>query len=145
MVVRLFGLVLMFVSIVAAGHAATPCDGMEQKVSSQEEKTLAAAIVRQLNDKKNPQTAALQHVSLVDVYKIFRSGGWEIIYMEPDVADPAYLFYQHDPLTSNYIDLWGDEAPSEQRAGIEKFVVNHDVGIPAGLAACFAWAYTGGE
>ena len=82
-------------------------------------------------------------MSSVDVLQSFRNDGWYIVYVDTGVSDEAFLFYEHDPLTSDYVTLWAGTAQNNE--DIKNEVIKSAPGIPAKLAGCFAWYFTAGN
>jgi hypothetical protein len=137
-------LVLSLVSMAAVGHAATPCDGIDQGFSSQEEEAWAPVIIKQLNVIL-PKMNDTEHVSSIDVLKVFRSGGWTIIYVGDFVTDELYLFYKGDPLSGSYITMDAGAVPLDEEHDIEMGITKAAHGIPQNLARCYAWYFVEGR
>jgi hypothetical protein len=71
-----------------------------------------------------------------------RRGDWRILRLDvPDMESP-YLVYSGDPVSHAYAVLWGGTGPPEEAPAIQRWIVENAKGIPAELAACFAWYVT---
>jgi hypothetical protein len=120
----------------------SPCQGMIQNLSENNKAELARAITKQLN---------LSHpalkISSTTVLRSFASGNWSIIHVQPDKAEPVFLFFAGNPLTSRYVTLWGGEGATtgKDEPIIKNWVLKNAPGIPPKLAGCFAWYVTHGR
>lgn len=112
---------------VSSLWAASPCDGVDRRLTNERKATLAPAIAKELKVKR------------VDVLQSFRQDGWSIIYVDTHESDETFVFYAHDPMKNHYVTLWGGVALPEEERQIKRWVLKNAPGIPAPLAACFAW------
>jgi hypothetical protein len=120
----------MLASSCAGCAVASPCDGMRPTLTAADKSALAPALATQLSTPR------------VDLLDEFRSGDWQIVYVDSHVADEAFLFYHGDPRTARYITLWSGGAAPGEEASIRAWTIAHAPGIPSALAACFAWHVT---
>ena len=106
---------MVFVVMAALGAAqaaiageSSPCQGVAytRGANIENKAELEPAITRQLKILSSLQKRNKQSVSVIEM---FSSGNWSIIYVEIHVADPCYLFYSGNPLTSSYITSLGGE------------------------------------
>ena len=126
---RLFQL-LAFVAANTLARAASPCNGVDRKLTPERSAALAPIIARQLGVKK------------VRVTQSFRTNRWSIYYVETYETDDGYVFYRHDPSKSRYVTVWGGAATSDEQQSIKDWVLKNAPGIPDRLASCFAWHVT---
>jgi hypothetical protein len=121
-------------AIVIAGAtsacAATPCTGVDRRLTTQQKSAVAPEIAKQLKAKT------------VDVLQSYRAGGWSIFYVDTHDSDDAYVFYAGDPRRSRYITLWGGAAMEDEEQAIKAWTIKNAPGIPRNLASCFAWHVT---
>ena len=129
---KTYALALGLIAIIAApiSWAATPCDGIDRKITPQRQTAIAPHIAKQLQVKK------------ADVLKSFQYRGWSIFYVETHETDEAYVFYSGDPLKSAYVTLWGGAARKDEEREIRQWTLKNAPGIPNRLAGCFAWHVT---
>lgn len=109
---------------------ASPCTGIDRTLTDAQKHAWAPAIAHQL------------HVANVDVLQVFRAGEWRVIYVDTHVSDNGFLFYRNDPLHRTYVKTWAGAAMKDEEASIGQWVQQNVHGIPAQLAACFAWHVT---
>ena len=120
---------LLFASVAMA----SPCRGIDQALSPEAKASLAPTIAKQMQ------------TSNVEVLRSFRGGDWSILYVDPHDSDEAFLFYSGNPQISHFVTLWAGAATTHEQATIRKWVRINAPGIPAPLAACFAWYVTQGR
>jgi hypothetical protein len=95
--------------------AATPCDGMDQRLTSERKSALETEIARQLN------------VQSVGILQSFGSEPWSIFYVDSHAADEAFLFYDHDPELSRYVILWSGAARSNEESSIGNVTLDEPI------------------
>ena len=123
---RLGGLACIAAASLSAA-TASPCDGVERSLAKDRATVLARAVAGQL------------HLTGVDVLQSFRDAGWEILYVDTHRSDETFLFYPADPATRPAVTSWSGGASPDEEPGIRHWLRSHAPGIPARLAACFAW------
>jgi len=114
---------------------ASPCDGVDRRLSRESKIDLASAIAKQLK-------AQLRDVSKVKLLQSFRFSGWSIVYVETHVSDEGFLFYAGDPQSNHYVTLWAGAATIFEEHEVEGWTLKNAPGIPPRLATCFAWHVT---
>jgi hypothetical protein len=124
----LFAIFILVISSVYA--SASPCDCIDRGLKSSQKEILKHEIEKQLK-------RTVYHVLQSFIY-----GEWSIIYVEPSESDEVFLFYAHNPLTSNYVAMWSGAAMHNEEKAIMYWVLENVPGIPEKLAACFAWHVT---
>jgi hypothetical protein len=110
--------------------AATPCDGIDRTLTDERRALLARALAKQLN------------TSRVDVLQSFRSGEWQIVYVDTHDSDESFLFFHADPLVSRYVTRWGGAAARFEEQAVREWTIKNAPRIPRKLASCFAWHVT---
>lgn len=65
---------------------ATPCDGVDRRLTARQQAQLEVVMAKQGNLKK------------VAVYKTFKSDGWFIVFSDASAGDSLYFFYSNDPM-----------------------------------------------
>ena len=123
------GLLATLLLIPAIAQAA-PCDGVNHQSAKGPETTLSRSVAGQM------------HFSKVDLLESFSEGSWKILYVAPNAADEAFLFYSSDPEKSHYVTLWGGGAGPSEETSVRNWATTNAPGIPDGLATCFAWYVT---
>jgi hypothetical protein len=132
----------LFPSVVAA---ATPCDGVNRRLTYQQKTLWAPAIAKQLKaDKEFPEDfrEALLKAPNITVLQSFRLDDWRIVYVDTHASDETFLFYPGDPVASRYVTWWGGAAQTSEERSIRDAIVRDARGIPLKLAHCFAWHVT---
>src|ERR1017187_2701114 len=104
----------------------SPCDNVDRSFTDNSKVALAPVIARQLRAKK------------VDVLQSFRFDGWTILYVNSYDSDETFLFYQHDPLHTRYITMWGGAAASNEEQSIKNWTLKNAPVSPPKLASCLA-------
>jgi hypothetical protein len=137
-------LLVIAICISGIANASTPCRGIDRRLTAQQKIELAPIVLRQLNEKR-PERQGLTYVTSVDVLRSFRFQSWTILYVAPDNADEAFLFYSHDPMKSNYVTLDAGSVPFFEEPEIESNIIKMVPGIPVKLAECYAWYFTRGR
>jgi hypothetical protein len=110
--------------------AKSPCDSVDRRLNSSEASKLRIELGHQLN------------VDNVEVLQSFKSLGWTILYVTPDNADPAFLFYSENPVNHHFLTLWSGGAKPDEEQVISSWIKESAKGIPDSLAQCFAWHVT---
>ena len=82
------------------------------------------------------------HLTSVDVLQSFQDEGWQVLYVDTHESDEIFLFYSTDPVTRPAVTSWSGGASPGEEPAIRDWVLSHAPGIPARLAACFAWHVT---
>ncbi len=120
----------MLLALLSGCLAATPCAGVDRSLTSPQRTAYARAVAADL------------HVGTVEVLQSFRFADWRILYVQTGNSDETFFFFAGDPAARPFLTRWsGGAAPGEQ-AAIEAWTRSHAAGIPAPLAACFAWHVT---
>ncbi len=115
---------------LAGCRAATPCTAIDRGLTAIQKISYGRAVASDL------------HVPAVEVLQSFQLGEWRVLYAETGNSDETFFFFAGDPAAKPFVTRWsGGAAPSEQ-AAIEAWTLAHATGIPAPLAACFAWHVT---
>lgn len=110
---------------------ATPCNGVDRRLSIHRQAQLEAAIAKQQEREK------------VRVFNEFRYGGWFIVYSDASDGDEPYFFYRQDPTIGNRpLAAWSGAATIFETSNIALWVRRNASGIPPRLADCFAWHVT---
>jgi hypothetical protein len=102
--------------------AKSPCDGVDQDLSSDEKESLSISAARQL------------HAAHATILQSFEYDGWRILRVETGAAREAFLFYRGD----RDIAAW-DGAGLDEESQIREWAYESADGIPSRLAKCFAW------
>jgi hypothetical protein len=138
--------VFCYLFVVATGASAAPCDGVDRSLSSTMRAQLAPVIEAHLKAQLDPRISPLVHVQAVDVLRVFRTNDWYIVYVNTNVTDESFVFYDKNPVhASAYLTVWAGAAAVDERKEIEKFALESAPGIPKRLAGCFAWYVTQGR
>ncbi len=124
---------VFLVLVTSSVLAAAPCSGVDRHFNSGLRASLSSAIAKQLD------------VGTVDVLQFFRVKSWSIVYIDTHQADPVFLFFEHNPVTSRYVTQWSGAATSEEENSIRDWTSKNAPGIPTRLAQCFAWYVTKGR
>jgi hypothetical protein len=117
----------------SAALAATPCDGVDRRLSKADAASLSSHIASEFHD---PGSKAVES---------FRFVGWHIVYMEFNNSDEAFVFYRGDPLRTSHVTEWGGAAGYNEESEIRAWTRKNAPGMPTHLAACFAWHVTKGR
>lgn len=125
--------------VAAPAVAAGVCDGVDRTLSPDRKRALAPIIASQLKSRD-----LREHASdvAVEVLKSFKLDGWSIVYVSTGTSDGGFLFYSGDPLSHEYLTIWGGAARRSEENAIRKWAIKSAKGIPATLASCFAWYVT---
>jgi hypothetical protein len=123
-------LVLAILLSSRLAHAASSCDGLDGKLSTEFTSHLAPVIANQIQAER------------VEILKTFRLDDWSILYVDSHEADEAFLFYASDPLAHKYIALWSGAAKRNEERDMREWALVNVPGIPVKLAGCFAWYVT---
>ena len=131
---RIFGAALLaapaLLAPCAGSQAANPCTGIDRSLTAPQKAAYGRAVASEL------------HVAKVTVLQSFRFAAWCILYVETGNSDETFFFFAGDPTATPFVTRWsGGAAPSEQ-VDIRAWTVANAAGIPARLAACFAWHVT---
>jgi hypothetical protein len=117
--------------LLASGVAvASPCDSVRRDSPESQRAKWAGAIAKQLN------------VSSVTVLQTFELGNWRIVYVDAPSSDAPFIFFNGEPGKVHYITLWSGGARADEESSIRAWAIESAPGIPADLAACFAWHVT---
>lgn len=111
-----------------------PCAGVQRTKSAalqQYVPTVSKQIKKQLPSAKR-----------VSIIESFKFDDWQILEVQTDVNDNAYLFYSKSPLLQSYVTLWAGFATEDEGPEIRKWVDANAKGIPDSLAKCFVWHVT---
>lgn len=121
-------------SMLMPGFAwsSTPCDGVDRSLSDKRKEDLSREITKRKGQR-------------IDVLQSFRLNGWTILYVETFSSDEPFLFYSRDPMSSDPITIWSGAARFDEEPQIRNWTIKNAPGIPAKLAACFAWHVTKDE
>jgi len=126
---------------VSIAGEPSPCQGVNQSFGEniKNRVELERAIAKQMN-------SSHQHLKIasVAVDKLYVYENWSIVYVNPHVAEPVFLFYSGNPMRTRYVTQWGGTAFGEDETTIKNWVLKNAPGIPLKLAACFAWQVTKG-
>ena len=120
----------VLLATLAGCHAATPCTGIGRGLTAPQR----AAYGRRV--------AADLHVASVEVLQSFQLASWRILYVQTGNSDETFFFFAGDPTVQPFVTRWSGGAAPTERADIEAWALAHAAGIPAPLAACFAWHVT---
>jgi hypothetical protein len=128
-------IMLAFLPVLAS--AASPCDGVDRRLTNEQKTSWAPVVVRRLAKefKEVP-------VKNVDLLQSFSLDGWRIIYGQPDRSEPIFLFYAGDPLKGRYVTWWAGAAMVSEEKEMVDWTFKNAPGIPTKLARCFAWHVT---
>jgi hypothetical protein len=127
---KLFIAIAMLAGLATGAGATTPCSGVDRSLTQAQKPVLASAAARQMG------------LSKVELLESFHLDAWRILYVSTGVSDNAFLFYGQDPTKHKYVTLWAGAAMASEEDSINSWVVKNAPGIPAKLAACFAWHVT---
>jgi hypothetical protein len=116
-----------------SAYSASPCDGLHQGLTIQEERAYVSASAKQLG------------VASVDLLDAFQFRGWVMLYENTHVSDEVFLFYNKDPRHNHFITSWSGAARLGAEAELEGWINKNAPGIPVGLARCFSWYATYGR
>ncbi len=64
---------------------------------------------------------------------------WNVVWVQPRLADHSYLFFASDPGKSEPVGSWGGVAAPFEEREMNIWVTQNIPGVPSELAACFAW------
>lgn len=78
----------------------------------------------------------------LEILNVFKKQGWSILSINPNNAEPAYLFFSSDLLTSHYVGLWSGAYGEMTRSELVVAFQKEAAGIPEDLAQCVAWFLT---
>ncbi|SFS16830.1 hypothetical protein SAMN05216570_3392 [Dyella sp. OK004] len=125
---------IVLIALLAPSAAfTTPCDPVSRTLTDVQKTAWSASIARQLG------------VKPVTVRQAFVFQGWRIVYVETAVTDPAFLFFEGDPVKVKYTTMWSGAAEANEENSILAWTTGHAHGIPSTLAKCFAWHVTQGR
>ncbi len=120
----------VLLATLAGCHAATPCTGIDRSLTAPQKTAYGRAVAADL------------HVGSVEVLQSFHLAEWRILYVQTGNSDETFFFFAGDPAAKPFVTRWsGGAAPTEQ-AEIQAWTLANATGIPAPLAACFAWHVT---
>ncbi len=117
----------------SAALAASPCDGVDRRLSKADTTSLSSHIAAEFRD---PGSKAARS---------FRFAGWRIVDMEFNNSDEGFAFYHGDPLHTLHVTEWSGAAGYNEESEIRIWALQNAPGIPPRLAACFAWHVTKGR
>lgn len=123
-------LLLIGMLLVSSVAVASPCDSVRRDSPESKRAKWAGAIAKQLN------------VTSVTVLQTFELGNWRIVYVDAPSSDPPFIFFNDEPEKVHYLALWSGGARADEESSIRAWAIKNAPGIPAGLAACFAWHVT---
>ncbi len=81
-------------------------------------------------------------VGSVEVLQSFHFAGWRILYVQTGNSDETFFFFAGDPAAKPFVTRWSGGAAATEEGEIQAWTLAHATGIPAPLAACFAWHVT---
>lgn len=79
----------------------------------------------------------------VSILGYLHEGDWTIVNAGSDAVDPGYVFFRQEGGKLRFVDVWGGMTNADDPADIEEtadWAVK--LGVPTGLAHCFAMATT---
>jgi hypothetical protein len=120
-------------SIITLAANASPCDGIDRSLSDTRKAQLELVIAKG------------ERVAKIQVLQSFKSGSWQIIYIENYVSDEPFLFYPSDPMITKPITAWSGAATIHEEKEMKAWALKNAPGIPEDLASCFAWHVTLGR
>ena len=129
----MFGSIPVILLLTLAMPPAGQWADIDRSLTAARKKALAPVIAKQLLLEK------------VVVIGSFRYHGWSIIHVGTYTSDDRFLFYSTDPIKTPPITEWGGSAAKNETDEINAWVVDNAKGIPAHLAAFFAWYVTHGD
>lgn len=110
---------------------ATPCDGVDRRLTVDRKAQLEIAIAKE------------QRRKTVRVFESFKSDGWFVLLTDASEGDEPYMFYSNDPVEGGHpVALWSGAATIFETSEEEQWVKENAPGIPARLASCFVWHVT---
>lgn len=119
-----------FLIVTQAYASGEHCANIDRSLTSEQKAQLAPAIAKQLD------------VTDIEVLQSFSEGNWRIIYVGTHDSEPAFVFFNDNPIKSRYITLWGGAAGIDEEQDITNWAQKNAKGIPSDLANCFAWHVT---
>ena len=131
-------LVALALVVLASTAHASPCAGVDRRLTEERKKALAPVLRKQL-------LQLLPSLESVDVVQSFHVRNWYIIEVETHISDQSYLFYDAEPTEAPYLTVWGGSVPAteeEYRSIVDTLSRGKTRGIPKALANCFAWHMT---
>lgn len=111
-----------------AASAASPCEGVDMKLTAQRKSLYAKLVAKSLNQNVKP--------SKVTVMGFMRSGTWTVIHADVPTADPGYFFFDSATGQPIFKDVWGGIAEKSEAPEIAKWARNLGANKP--IASCFA-------
>src|SRR6266852_9376062 len=122
----------LIVSLLLASSAAmaTPCETINHTLTDDRKTRLGPVVAAALNTKWAKVVESLQVAE------------WYILLVETRSSDPAFMFFHGDPVDHTMVTLWSGGAMIGEGPKIKRWVLDHAPGIPATLAACFAYRVT---
>lgn len=117
--------------------ANVPCEGVDRTIHPQRIEPLKPILAKQLQAQDLKGTKPT-----VEVVDLFALGKWQILHVKTGVSDDGFLFYSGDPMTHDYVTVWGGSAAPDEETQIQDWAVKNAKGIPDRLASCFAWYVT---
>lgn len=132
MITRLAAALLMGVGglqfSLSAALAASSCNGIDTKLTTQRKSDYAKLIAKSLDQNVRP--------SKVDVQEFMQSGTWTVVYADVPVADPGYFFFDSSGGKPVFKDVWGGVAEKSEVPEITKWA--RDLGANKTISSCFA-------
>lgn len=110
---------------------ATPCEGVNRRLTARQQVQLETAIAKQQKLKK------------VTVFASFKSDGWFVVFSDASVGDSPYFVYSSNPTKgAKPTTAWSGAATIFETSEVAEWVKQNAPGIPERLANCFAWHVT---
>lgn len=127
------GLILFWLTVsMSPLWAQTPCSGIDRDLGLSPEQ-----IVR-MKENISPQVFSTD----LEILNVFKAQGWSVLSINPNKAEPAYLFFSSNLLTSHYVGLWAGAYGEMTRSELVVAFQKEAAGIPENLAQCVAWFLT---
>lgn len=116
-----------------AALAASPCKGVDTKLTAQRKSDFARLVAQSLDQNVKP--------SKITIMGFMQSDTWTIVYADVPVAEPGYFFFDSATGSPVFRDVWGGVALRSEIPEIAKWARN--LGANKSIASCFASTVTG--
>ena len=117
--------------------AALPCPGVDQMLTADRSRALAALIASSLKTKISPTG--------IRISRFMESGSWSLVWARPPSAEEGVFFFEQTAGTPHFKTVWGGHATHAEKTDVARWARGQASNFPPVLAECFADAVTQGE
>lgn len=130
-------------SVISVAASASPCSGVDRSLTMAQRQAYRPAVEAHLNAQLAAPLGTTISLAPADIFQQLRVGRWHIVYVNTTISDEAFLFYDRRPdRRPAYLADWAGAATFDEGPEIIAWLQKDLPGLPAKLAACFAWHVT---